>query len=426
MSVSDLPRFERLQQWLEWQAGLNPSEIDLGLERLRRIATRPRPTGTVITVAGTNGKGSSVALLVSILEAAGYRVGAYTSPHLIRYNERIRIDGAPVSDAALCEAFDWVDRARGDIPLTFFEFGTLAAFRLFDLRAPEVLVLEVGLGGRLDAVNLIDPHVALITHIGIDHVDWLGPDRETIGLEKAGILRPGRPAVLGDPDPPAAVLHTARDLDVALYRAGRDFGFARRDANWLWWGPDGERLILPCPALAGDHQLENAAAVLTALRHAPLDRQPDNDTIASGLRRATLAGRFQRLAGAVEHVLDVAHNVDGARVLARQLQLDPPGGRTIAVAGLLRDKQAAGVFDVLWPQVDEWHLAPTEGARGQSAELLKGLAPDPERVRSHGSIDAALMEADDRAEAGDRVLIFGSFQLIGHAMRRYSAFTDSN
>ncbi len=419
-----MTRFTQLEQWLAWQASLNPREIDLGLDRLRRISGVPKPSCQVITVAGTNGKGSSVAFLVSMLEHAGYRVGAYTSPHLMRYNERIRIDGASVSDAVLCEAFHWVDRTRGEIPLTFFEFGTLAALRVFDIRTPDVVVLEVGLGGRLDAVNLVDADVALITQIGLDHTEWLGPDRDAIGREKAGILRTHRPAVIGDPDPPGSVLQVAEAVDARVYSAGQDFGYRAGASDWTWWGPGENGLRLPMPALAGAHQLANAAAALMALRLTALAVQPGPGEIARALTDIQLPGRYQRIAGAVEHLLDVTHNADGARALAQQLEHDPVPGRTIAVAGLLRDKCAHAVFTAIWSQVDRWHLAPTVGERGQPAEALVQAMPDPGRAKLHASAEEALEDADQTAKPGDRVLVLGSFQMVECALRRYASRLD--
>lgn len=421
-------RFDTLDDWLRWQETLHPQAVALGLERCRRVAGRLGQAGggfLVVSVAGTNGKGSTVAFLEAILEAAGLRTGAYTSPHLLRYNERVRVRGEPVADAALCEAFERVDRARADTTLTYFEFGTLAAMEVFRGSALDAVVLEVGLGGRLDAVNLYDADLAVITTVDLDHMEWLGPDRESIGREKAGILRAGRPAVCADPDPPRTVLAAAAALGVSLRVAGRDFHAHERGEAWDWQTPGRVERDLPVPALPGAFQVQNAAAALSALEAlgeaVPLTRA----AIERGLRGAWLPGRLQVLAGPVERVLDVAHNPQAARELARFLAARPCAGHTHALVGMLADKDAAGVAGALAPVVDRWHAATLEGPRGLGAQVLAqrlaagGVAPG--RVQTHGELGQAYRELLGSVSAPDRIVVFGSFLAVAPALRVESA-----
>lgn len=416
-------RFQTLDQWLHWQEGLHPTAIELGLERpgrvLRRLHPEPPPF-TVITVGGTNGKGSSVAMAEAILRAAGYRVGAYTSPHLIRYNERVRIAGQPVTDEALCAAFDRVDRVRGDISLTYFEFGTLAAVDIFYGEGLDVAILEVGLGGRLDAVNLIDPDVSLITSVALDHQAWLGEDRESIGREKAGILRAGRPAVCGDPEPPQALMGEAARLGAELHCIGRDYGFRIDDGEgtWAWWAGARHRNALPRPALRGEIQYRNAAGVLMALE-ALSDRLPlSQQAVRDGLMQAGLPGRFQVVPGEPLLILDVAHNPEAAAELAANLRRMPATGRTLAVVGMLGDKDVETVAGVLAPAVDKWFPAGLEGDRaldGDSlAKRLRGGGVETGPVSE--TVPAALEKARGTALPGDRIVVFGSFFTVAQAL----------
>ena len=419
-------RFQTLDQWLDWQTGLHPREIELGLERVRQVWQRLHPgalAGTLITVAGTNGKGSCVALLDAILRAAGYRTGCYTSPHLVRYNERVRLDGEAVGDARLCLAFERVDQARAGIPLTYFEFGTLAALEIFAAAAPEVIILEVGMGGRLDAVNILDPDAALIVSVGIDHTSWLGDDIEQIAREKAGIMRPGVPAVYGSPDPPASLTGHAEALGVALDLAGRDFGYRHSAGGWEWWGGGERRQGLPIPALRGEYQLRNAAAVLMLLARLRTRLPVDQQAVRSGLQSVSLAGRFQVLPGEPPLVLDVAHNAEAARVLADNLRQMPCQGRTLALFGMLADKDVAAVVSVMAPLVDHWF--PTgldQGSRGQDAERLvqrmiqAGIPASA--ITASPDASRALAAARRRALPGDRLLAFGSFHLVGQLLER--------
>lgn len=424
-------RFDTLQQWLTWQEGLHPQEIELGLERIHTVwrqlaGTGPLAHSAVITVAGTNGKGSCVAMLDAILRAAGYRVGTYTSPHLLRYNERIRIDGEEVGDAQLCEAFSRIDEARGETSLTYFEFGTLAALELFRQAQPDVILLEVGLGGRLDAVNIIDADVALLTSVGIDHVEWLGKDREDIGREKAGIFRGGRAAVCGDPAPPASVLDVAERLGTQLYCLGKEYGYNRQQNGWQWWGGEGRRNALPLPALGGEIQLQNAASVLMVLQLLQ-ERLPVNqEAIRRGLQQVKLQGRFQVLPGPVTLILDVTHNADGARVLAHNLRAHACGGRTLAVVAMLQDKDAQQVAVEMQGVVDCWFVAGLEVSRGQTAAMLATRLRAGAAGLQRGMDPVTLVECDTVAEAchqalqeaheGDRIVVFGSFYTVAEAL----------
>ena len=424
-------RFTTLDDWLRWQETLHPKAIELGLDRVRTVLRRLQPEAppfAVITVGGTNGKGSCVAFLDAILRAAGYRVGAYASPHLLRYNERIRVDGVEAEDETLCRTFARIDAARGDISLTYFEFGTLAALERFREAGVEVAVLEVGLGGRLDAVNVVDADAALVTSIALDHTDWLGPNRDSIGYEKAGIYRPGRPAICADPDPPPRLLEHARAIGARLLRIGPDYGFARAGATWRWWSGAARLDALPLPALAGDHQLGNAAAALmtlTSLR----DRLPvDAAAIRAGLARAWLPGRFQVIPGPVEWILDVAHNPAAAAVLADHLKNRACAGRTRAIMGLLADKDADGVIQALASVVDEWHPVTLDGARGRAGADLAArlLSADIQAMTPHEDIASACRAALDAADTGDRIVVLGSFHAVAPVLAAQPWIYDSS
>ncbi len=410
-----------LAEWLEFIERQHPAHIALGLDRVREVLGR---LGTgfsvpVLTVGGTNGKGSTCAVLESVLRAARYRIGLYTSPHLMRYNERVRIDGQEADDAALCEAFAAVERVRDGVPLTYFEFGTLAATWLFARSRLDALVLEVGLGGRLDAVNAIDPDCAVLTGVGIDHVEYLGSTRESIGAEKAGIFRAGRPAVIADPDPPRSVLDAAERIGARTLAIGRDFGYTADRAQWSYWGPAGRRAGLAFPALRGMVQLRNASAALCAL-DSLRDRLPiAMQDVRRGLAEISVAGRFQVLPGRPQIILDVAHNPEAARTLAENLRASGFAAETIAVAGMLRDKDIAGVVRELAPRITRWHVATLNGPRAAVAgDLARALSQESVRtpVTEHASPSAAFAAA--RAEAGenDKIVVFGSFITVGEVM----------
>ena len=416
----DSMRFTSLDDWLRWQETLHHAEIEMGLERIQQVfhcLHADAPPFLVITVAGTNGKGSSVALLEAMLLAAGYRVGTYTSPHLLRYNERVRLDGEQVDDAALVTSFDRIDRARGEVSLTYFEFATLAALDIFYRMQPEVVVLEVGMGGRLDAVNIIDPDVALITAISVDHSEWLGNDREAIAREKAGILRAGRPAVFSGTAMPAAIAQYAQRIGANLTRLGTDFRYTSCETDWQWQSGSRPPVNLPLPALRGEHQLQNAAGVIEVLRRLD-DRLPvARQAIRNGLLGVRLAGRFQLVPGEINWVLDVAHNPDGIRQLASQLQATAGAGRTLAVFGMLKDKDIPSVIQLLQPCVDVWFVTalPTPRSLG-GKELAAMLAQSGETVRICDDVAAACDAARASARAGDRILACGSFYTVAGAL----------
>ena len=390
----------------------------MGLDRVDDVRSRMDATlgCPVITVTGTNGKGSTCALLESMLVAAGYRTGLYTSPHLVSYNERVRIDGAPATDDALLAAFNAVEDARADVPLTYFEFGTLAALWLFARADLASAVLEVGLGGRLDAVNVIDADVAVVTNIDLDHMDYLGATREDIGREKAGIFRAGRPAICGDPHPPATLVAQARVLGVALTQIGRDYGFVASEGRWDYWGPGGARPGLPHPALRGAIQLVNAATAIAALDLLRARLQISAGALRTGLVSVELAGRFQVLPGRPTIVVDVAHNPHAARVLAAALGTMGFHPRTIAVFGMLADKDLDGVIAAMKARVDRWHVTPLPGPRGADAAALRnslarnGVAST--NVRVFDDVVSAYQAARDDADEADRIIVFGSFLTV--------------
>jgi dihydrofolate synthase/folylpolyglutamate synthase len=400
-----------LRDWLRFIESQHPQAIALGLDRVAQVIGKLgiRLGCPVFTVGGTNGKGSTCAMLESILRAAGYRTGLYTSPHLLRFNERVRIAGLEVKDSLLCEAFAAVERVRGQIPLTYFEFGTLAAYDLFSRSSLDALVMEVGLGGRLDAVNVVNADCAVLTSVGIDHVDYLGPDREAIGREKAGIFRAGRPAVVAEPDPPASVLNFKGELLLI----NRDFGYVAEQGQWTYWGPAGKRPGLAHPALRGSMQLGNAAAALCAL-DALRDRLPvAAQEVRRGLAEVELPGRFQVLPGRPQVILDVAHNVQAARALAQNLGASAFAPETIAVCGMLRDKDIAGVLRELSPRITQWHLASLPGPRGASADQL---ASHVKNFKLHASPAAAFSAAREAASENDKIVVFGSFLTVGEVI----------
>jgi len=405
-----------LSDWLDYIERQHPEPIALGLERVARVlqGTGVKITCPIITVGGTNGKGSTCAMLESILRVSGYRTGLYTSPHLLRYNERVRIAGSEAEDAALCDAFAAVESARGTVPLTYFEFATLAALILFSQESLDVAVLEVGLGGRLDAVNVLDADCAVLTSVGIDHVEYLGDTREAIGREKAGIFRRGRPAVVADPDPPQSVL----SADAQLVLIGRDFGYVHQGTQWSWWGPSGKRSGLAHPALRGAMQLRNASAALAALdslrERLPLAMQD----VRRGLAEVSLPGRFQVFPGRPQVVLDVAHNPEAAAVLAANLGDSGYAPETIAVFGMLRDKDIGGVVRAMAPRITRWHLATLPGARGAAAsELSEVLRKEKikEPVAQFPTVAAALSAARKAAHENDKIVVFGSFLTVADA-----------
>ena len=412
-----------LAEWLDFIERQHPKPVDMGLDRVREVAQRmglQRPAKKVITVAGTNGKGSTVAFVESIARAAGWRVGAYTSPHLLAYNERVRIDGVDATDADLVAGFEAVDAARGGTPLTYFEYGTLCALWLFQRNSLDLAILEVGLGGRLDAVNLVDADVAVVTTVDLDHQDWLGNDREAIGFEKAGIARAWKPLVLGEDDPPSSVLGHAYAIGASAIRANCDFFFERTDAGHWRWREVGHSIDLPLPALAAPAQLRNAATAIAALR--ALRKSFPRAAMQEGVAGAHVAGRLQRFErDGAEVVVDVAHNPQAARELAAWLQQPPVAGRTFAVFAALGDKDVAGVVAELAPRIDRWFLAglAEAGPRGQDVAVFAGRLADTVAAGGsrHPDVAAALAAARAEAGQGDRILVFGSFHTAAAALR---------
>jgi dihydrofolate synthase / folylpolyglutamate synthase len=415
-----------LAAWLAYLETLHPKAIALGLERVRAVYQRlaVTPTCPTITVTGTNGKGSTCALLERMLSAGGYRVGLYASPHLLRYNERVRIAGADASDAELCAAFAAVEAVRQDTPLTYFEFGTLAALWLFARAQIDALVLEVGLGGRLDAVNVIDADVAVVTTIAIDHTDYLGLTRNDIGREKAGIFRAGRVAVCADPDPPAALVEHARAIGAVLLTIGVDFGFAAEDRQWRYFGPGGTRHGLPYPALRGAYQLANAAAAMTAL-DALRPRLPVGmGAVREALVSVELQGRFQVLPGKPVTVLDVAHNAQAAAVLADTVGAMGFHPNTLAVFGIMADKDIDAVIAAMRPRVDRWLVARLPPPRGATAMLLRRhleqAGVEHDAISGFDEPRAAYRRAREMAGEADRIIVFGSFLTVAAALEEQS------
>ncbi|MCB1734906.1 MAG: bifunctional tetrahydrofolate synthase/dihydrofolate synthase [Gammaproteobacteria bacterium] len=415
-----MARFARLSDWLAWLEGLHPKAIDLGLDRIGRVWQRlgaPAIAAEVVTVAGTNGKGSSVAMLDAILGAAGYKVGRFTSPHFVRFNERVVVAGREVDDLRLIDAFERIDQARGGISLSYFEFTALAAFLCFADAGLDVVLLEVGLGGRLDAVNIIDADVALITAIDLDHQDWLGNDREAIGREKAGILRAGRVAVCSDPNPPASVAERAKEIGATLLCLGPDYQFVKEGETWDWSAPGRRWAGLPKPALPGRFQMDNAAGVLAVI--ATLKHEVSRAAIERGLRSVHWPGRWQVVDGVVPVVLDVAHNPHSAGGLASQLA-EQPTARTLAVCGMLRTKDVVGVLKIMQPHIDAWFPVNLPSPLGLDVEAMRAhldALPVAAPVMNCDNVEQALQVARDRATPGDRILVFGSFVTVEQAMR---------
>jgi dihydrofolate synthase / folylpolyglutamate synthase len=419
-----------LEEWLAHQERVHPQSIDLGLERLEAVLGRlgwSQPRMPVITIAGTNGKGSVAAYASAILQAAGYRVGTFTSPHLRDYRERIRVQNEKVEASALVAAFERIEEACGatsqdlrpPISLTFFEYNALAAFLVFESARLDAWVLEVGMGGRLDAVNVIDASVAVVVSIGLDHQEFLGTTIEAIAREKAGIFRSGAPAVLGSRHMPDALEACARSLGAPLKRLGREFGFSRQAERWRYRGTRWDLPDLPPPGLVGDTQYANASTAIAALEELTAKYEVSARAVAEGIAAVRLEGRFQMIeAGGVEWFLDVAHNPDAARVLAMNLEARPIAGRTLAVCGILADKDAGGVAMELAARIDEWWMATTPGARGTGDAVLVALMEPHLKVPIHrgGTIGDACAAALAAARAGDRIIVFGSFHTVAPAL----------
>ncbi|TCQ89518.1 MULTISPECIES: bifunctional tetrahydrofolate synthase/dihydrofolate synthase [Rahnella] len=405
-----------LATWLYYLEHLHSQAIELGLDRVRAVAEKLdllTPAPRVFTVAGTNGKGTTCATLESVLMAAGYRVGVYSSPHLVRYTERVRIQGEELPESAHCESFAVLEAGRGDISLTYFEYGTLSALHLFKQAKLDVVILEVGLGGRLDATNIVDASVSVVTSIALDHTDWLGSDRESIGREKAGIFRAGKPAVVGEPDMPQSIADVAQEKQSDLYRRDVNWHFSADAGYWRWVALDAGKEVnildaLPLPNVP----LANAATALAALHYSGLN--VPEAALRSGLQRAALPGRFQTVSESPRLILDVAHNPHAAAYLAGRLAEQPRnGGKVRAVVGMLKDKDIAGTLACLSPQVDEWYCAPLEGPRGASVAELTVHLP---QARPFDDVESAWKQAMQEAAPQDIVIVCGSFHTVAHVM----------
>lgn len=424
----DTPPKKTLYDWLDYLDQLHPKEIDMGLERVAQVrdALGLNPEFLIITVGGTNGKGSVCAMLESIVHCAGYQVGCYTSPHLLRYNERIHIDQHEVTDEALCKAFSLVESARveANVTLTYFEFGTLAAMLLFIQAKIDVAVLEVGLGGRLDAVNVFDADCAVLTSIGLDHMDYLGSTREAIGREKIGIFRSKRPAICGESDIPEHLYPLMAATGANLCYFGKDFYYSADARQWRYTGIQGRTHNLPLPALRGEFQLQNASVAFAAIE-ALQDRLPVSmNAIRQGLVEITLPGRFQIVSAHPAVILDVAHNPAAARKLATNLAKMPMRGRSFAVIAMLKDKDIVGTVQELKNNIDYWLVAALSTARGASCtEILDALkqaeVAEDRIIGTFSNVPEAYASARERVSDSDRICVFGSFYTIGPVLEMH-------
>lgn len=404
-----------LATWLSYLENLHSKTIDMGLARVQTVAATLdvlKPAPFVFTVAGTNGKGTTCRTLESVLLAAGLRVGVYSSPHLVRYTERVRVQGEELAESDHTRSFAAIEVARGDTSLTYFEYGTLSALWLFKEAALDVVILEVGLGGRLDATNIVDADVAVVTSIALDHTDWLGPDRESIGREKAGVFRAGKPAVVGEPDMPQSIADVAREKGAHLLRRDADWQYEVTGDRWRFRDAQGELTGLPLPQVPQP----NAATALAALRASGLNIS--ETAIRDGIAKAILPGRFQIVSQSPRVILDVAHNPHAAAYLAGRLAALPKSGRVLAVVGMLHDKDIAGTLACLESQVDSWYCAPLEGPRGATAEqLLTHLNGGS----AFASVEQAWRAAMADARPEDTVLVCGSFHTVAHVMEAMDA-----
>lgn len=407
-----------LSEWLIYMGSVHVTDIDLGLDRVKKVAERLQvltPTCTVITVGGTNGKGSTAAGLESIYRAAGYRTGVFTSPYLFRYNEQVRMDGKAVEDDELCIAFEKVEAARGDVSLTQFEFGTLAALILFKAQALDVWILEVGLGGRLDAVNIIDADVAVITSIAIDHVSWLGDTREKIGAEKAGIFREGKPVVCGDDDPPTSMIETAGKLRAPFYQRGKNFNFQESADSWIFVDESIRDENLPLNSLATQNMAVVIKVISLLQHHLPIKRE----AIDAGLKNVNLCGRIQIIPGPVTEIYDVSHNPASVAFLNKKLDTLACAGKTYAIFSMLEDKDIVESLLNIKDKVDFWYVAPLHIKRAASAELLRKAfekAGVTKNILFFQFLDQAYQQSLKQTVPGDRLLIFGSFHTVAEIL----------
>ena len=421
------PKPSNVAQWLAYIESLHPKSIAMGLDRVQSVANKLqlKPNFPIITVAGTNGKGSVCAMLSHIYSDAGYHVGCYTSPHLIRYNERVCVNLTAISDDDLCTAFAAVEAARGEVALTYFEMGTLAAMWHFCRASLDVLILEVGLGGRLDAVNIFEPSCAIVTAIDLDHMEYLGDTREKIGFEKAGIFRTNILAVCGDENPPQSLIDHAMQIDANLALINRDFSVNKVAQGWQYVAGD-LQIVLPKLGLAGDFQANNAACALHAIKHLQALLPASQASIYKGLAQVYLAGRFQPIGTNPTIIVDVAHNPQAAQSLAHNLQKMPCTGKTLAVFAMLIDKDINGVVSAVKSQIDAWYLADIEALRGAKAfdlQVALNQQAIKKPVQLFASVTTALAAACIDANKNDRIIVFGSFYTAADAIGWASAAT---
>lgn len=415
-----------LNEWLAYLEQIHPQSIEMGLGRVMQVAQLAglkQAHCPVITVAGTNGKGSICAMLTAIYTAAGYRVGTYTSPHLVHFNERIALDGHPVQDAVIVDALAYLEETREAVSLTYFEYTTLAALRIFQQAAVEIMILEVGLGGRLDAVNIVDADCAIVSSIDFDHQSYLGDTLEKIAFEKAGVFRPNKIAICGQPYPPLTLISHAQSIGARLQVIGQDFGYWQEQESpqqWHWWADETKRHSLAIPALRGQFQLQNASCVLLAIQSLREILPVESGALRTGLLEVVLAGRFQVLAGRPVTVLDVAHNPHAAAGLATNLGNMGFFPCTHAVFGMLADKDAKTVVQQLAPHVQHWHLADLSGERGRSAEQLAQVLQECgiNEYTTYSSPSEAWQGAMGVAKEADRILVCGSFYMVAAVSAR--------
>jgi len=417
--------FVSLNDWLSWQESLHPQPIDLGLERVQRVFANLLPNyktqkPITITVAGTNGKGSTVAYLQEFYFASGHKVGAYTSPHILHYNERIKINDKPVSDALICAAFEQINEARGDTSLSYFEFSTLAALLIFFQEKVAIQILEVGLGGRLDAVNIVDTDLAIVTSIGIDHVEWLGKTREEIGREKAGIFRPCKPAIVSDLRPPKSLREYAYQQNALLLRLGETFFYEKQGETWTWQGLAQTISDLPNPALKGNHQYRNASAAIFATQCLAEILPVSETSIKMGLKNVRLEGRFQLINGNCSVLLDVGHNPQAVQTLVDYLEDNFANRRIIAIFSMMKDKDIASVLELMKPIVHEWFFAPLpKNQRAITTDAMQTFFTQTHITAAHTHFEnftQAFVAAKNQVNNDDLILVFGSFFLVSECL----------
>lgn len=422
-----MARFHLLADWLAWQEQLHPRPIDLGLDRIKSVYQQLKPstkTLPTLTVAGTNGKGSTIAYLSAIYLAQGYRIGAYTSPHILRYNERIQINGVPVADELICAAFERIDAVRGDISLSYFEFSTLAALLIFAEADLDVQLLEVGLGGRLDAVNIIDADAAIVTSIGIDHTEFLGDTLEQIAQEKAGIFRASKPAIIADPLAPDALIQSAITRNADVFRATYEFSYQKNHDSWIWLSKQKPHYFeLPSPAFAGEHQYRNASAVIMAVEAMQSILPVSYEAIRQGIGQAKLQGRFQFFPGEVPVLLDVAHNPQAIQTLVDYLLQRMPDVKIHAIFAMMKDKDIRTAIKLMSDRVSYWYCAPLNNPRAAPESLLLSYFAD-ENINAvqagYSSVAATVDDVKNRAKPGELILVFGSFFLVSEYLAKFA------